>query len=284
METTYEKFPQRYFVYLLRCADGTFYSGWTKDLTKRMHAHNAGKNGAKYTKSRRPVTIAACKLCATQSEAMQQEAAQKKLTHAQKEKLAQLPQGEECLTVYDGQMQPCGVLPRRIVHACGLRHRVVHVIVREMRGETAGIWLQQRGFDRPLLPGAYDWTATGHADPQETLPEAAARELREESGLFLQPSQLQFVGETSYHKMRGIDFLDDEIASTFVYTTTQTPSFAIGEETADMVWVPERELHRVFRQGKDLEAVSMHQGKRYINSDEICLSKQEWNRICTFWK
>ena len=45
-----------YFVYLLRCADGTLYTGCTNDLDRRLVAHNAGK-GAKYTRSRRPVVL-----------------------------------------------------------------------------------------------------------------------------------------------------------------------------------------------------------------------------------
>ena len=45
------------YTYLLRCADGTLYCGWTNHLAARVAAHNAGK-GAKYTKARRPVVLA----------------------------------------------------------------------------------------------------------------------------------------------------------------------------------------------------------------------------------
>ena len=45
------------YTYLLRCADGTLYCGWTNHLAARVAAHNAGK-GAKYTKTRRPVVLA----------------------------------------------------------------------------------------------------------------------------------------------------------------------------------------------------------------------------------
>ena len=44
------------YVYILRCADGTLYCGWTTDLEKRLTAHNGG-NGAKYTRSRLPVEL-----------------------------------------------------------------------------------------------------------------------------------------------------------------------------------------------------------------------------------
>ena len=47
------------WAYLVRCADGTLYAGWTNDLERRLETHNAGK-GAKYTRSRRPVTLVWC--------------------------------------------------------------------------------------------------------------------------------------------------------------------------------------------------------------------------------
>ena len=43
------------YTYILKCSDGSLYTGWTNDLEKRIRAHNEGK-GAKYTKSRRPVS------------------------------------------------------------------------------------------------------------------------------------------------------------------------------------------------------------------------------------
>lgn len=75
------------WAYLARCADGSLYAGWTTDLDKRLAAHNAG-TGAKYTRARRPVALAWARGFATKSEAMQQEAALKKLPKAKKEALA----------------------------------------------------------------------------------------------------------------------------------------------------------------------------------------------------
>ena len=71
------------YTYLLRCADGTLYCGWTNDLERRVAAHNAG-TGAKYTKSRRPVELAYCEAFATKQEAMRREAQIKQLTRRQK--------------------------------------------------------------------------------------------------------------------------------------------------------------------------------------------------------
>ncbi len=74
-------------VYLLRCADDTLYTGIALDVAKRAAAHNAGR-GAKYTRSRRPVTVLYTEGCAGKSAALQREAAIKKLPRAQKLALA----------------------------------------------------------------------------------------------------------------------------------------------------------------------------------------------------
>ena len=71
------------YVYMVRCADGTLYTGWTTDLTRRLTAHNAGA-GAKYTRSRRPVALVYSEECASREEALRREAAVKRLTRAQK--------------------------------------------------------------------------------------------------------------------------------------------------------------------------------------------------------
>ena len=45
------------YTYIVKCADGTLYTGWTNCWQKRMKEHNEVKNGAKYTKTKRPVTL-----------------------------------------------------------------------------------------------------------------------------------------------------------------------------------------------------------------------------------
>ena len=71
------------YTYILRCADGTLYTGWTNNLQKRVGLHNAGK-GAKYTKSRLPVTLFYFETFETKEEAMRREAAIKRLNRDQK--------------------------------------------------------------------------------------------------------------------------------------------------------------------------------------------------------
>lgn len=76
------------YTYLLQCADGTLYCGWTNHLEKRVEAHNAGK-GAKYTKSRRPVILVYYEEYETKSEALRREAAIKKLSRQEKLRMIQ---------------------------------------------------------------------------------------------------------------------------------------------------------------------------------------------------
>lgn len=67
-------------VYLVRCADGTFYCGITRDLERRLAQHNGRlSGGAIYTRSRRPVALMAATTVASRSEALKMEARLKKL-------------------------------------------------------------------------------------------------------------------------------------------------------------------------------------------------------------
>lgn len=74
------------FTYILRCADGTYYTGWTNNLEKRLAAHNAGV-ASKYTRSRRPVELVYHECFETKEEAMGREWRIKQLTRTQKEAL-----------------------------------------------------------------------------------------------------------------------------------------------------------------------------------------------------
>ena len=74
------------YTYIVKCADGTYYTGWSNDLEKRIKAHNEGK-GAKYTKTRKPVELVYYEQFETKEEAMSREYAIKRLTRKQKEKL-----------------------------------------------------------------------------------------------------------------------------------------------------------------------------------------------------
>ncbi len=71
------------YTYIVKCADGTLYCGWTNHLPERVAAHNSGK-GAKYTKSRRPVELVYYEEFETKEEAMRREAQIKRMERAEK--------------------------------------------------------------------------------------------------------------------------------------------------------------------------------------------------------
>ncbi len=71
------------WVYILRCADGTLYTGWTCDLEGRVKTHNEGK-GAKYTRGRLPAELCHSERFETKEEAMRREYAIKKMTRGAK--------------------------------------------------------------------------------------------------------------------------------------------------------------------------------------------------------
>lgn len=73
----------KHCTYIVQCNDATFYTGYTNDLEARIVKHNEGK-GAKYTKTRRPVTLCYHEIFETKSEALKREHAIKQLTRQQK--------------------------------------------------------------------------------------------------------------------------------------------------------------------------------------------------------
>lgn len=83
------------YTYLLECADGSLYCGWTNDLEKRLASHNNG-TGAKYTRCRRPVSLIYYEAFETKHEAMHREAMIKQMTR--QEKLMLIHQNQENAT------------------------------------------------------------------------------------------------------------------------------------------------------------------------------------------
>lgn len=90
------------YTYILECSNGTYYTGWTNDLEKRVRTHNEGKGG-KYTRSHRPVRLAYYETFETKEEAMSREFAIKRLTRKEKECL--IKSGREDEKAAQGQIQ-----------------------------------------------------------------------------------------------------------------------------------------------------------------------------------
>lgn len=78
--------PSTHFVYIVRCSDGTLYTGYARDPQDRVDVHNSGR-GARYTCSRRPVALIYTEQFESLSEALRREAQLKRWTRARKEAL-----------------------------------------------------------------------------------------------------------------------------------------------------------------------------------------------------
>ena|SRR5688572_5550068 len=75
-----------FFVYMVRCADGTLYTGWSNDPHTRVDVHNSG-NGAKYTRTRLPVVLVYSERCESMSAALKRERFLKNCSRTRKEDL-----------------------------------------------------------------------------------------------------------------------------------------------------------------------------------------------------
>jgi putative endonuclease len=78
---------KRWYIYMLRCADNTLYTGITTDIQRRIKEHNSKQTGAKYTRAKRPVTLVYSEAIPNRSAALKREAEIKKLSKQQKEDL-----------------------------------------------------------------------------------------------------------------------------------------------------------------------------------------------------
>ena len=76
-------------LYILECSDGTFYTGITNNMERRLQQHNAG-SAARYTRGRRPVTLRYHEPCGGRSQALVREAAVKRLARGEKQRLMNL--------------------------------------------------------------------------------------------------------------------------------------------------------------------------------------------------
>ena len=83
-----------YYVYILLCSDGSFYTGYTKNVEKRARLHACGK-GARYTKMRKPKKVAYVETLDTRAQAMKREKVIKKLSHQEKLNLTRSPKASK---------------------------------------------------------------------------------------------------------------------------------------------------------------------------------------------
>jgi len=108
----------------------------------------------------------------------------------------------ELLAVVDDHDFIVDYRPRHLVHALGLKHRAVHVLV---FNDTGLLFLQKRSLTKDINPGLWDTSAAGHVDVNESYDACAHRETSEELGI--QPEQLEFLFKLSACETTGMEFV-----------------------------------------------------------------------------
>ena len=126
---------------------------------------------------------------------------------------------EEVFDVVDEMDRVVGRAPRREVHARGLRHRAVHILVFNGVGD---VFLQRRSMAKDMHPGKWDSSASGHVDGGEEYGEAALRELREELGIQVEPEGLLELGRIGAGQETEHEFVR-------VYRVVREGPFSINE-------------------------------------------------------
>ncbi|UYJ30433.1 MAG: NUDIX domain-containing protein [Clostridiaceae bacterium] len=163
------------------------------------------------------------------------------------------------------------------MHAQGLSHHVCHLWVVGERNGVCGLWLQQRQFDRPLFPGGFDLTSTGHIDPGETPLTGVLREVREESGLQLTAADLIDGGSYRQRYSREEGGFDDELAYIFLARIDGIPPFQPGPEVAQMMFVPLTDFAGAQEQGASLTGLTPDGRTMEMPNESLCcLHTEEW--------
>jgi putative endonuclease len=90
-------FNNSWYIYIVRCNDGTLYTGITKNLDKRIDEHNSGNGGAKYTRFRRPVRLVYTEQVESRSDAAKREYQLKKMPLTKKNELIIAPAGKNSM-------------------------------------------------------------------------------------------------------------------------------------------------------------------------------------------
>jgi len=130
------------------------------------------------------------------------------LSLAEWERLSQLlrpakaQHGEEMFCVVDAEDRVTGYESRERVHVNNLRHRAIHVLIFNQRGE---VFLQKRSIWKDMHPGKWDSSTAGHVDAGESYEEAARRELREEIGI---ECAIEKIGKLPCSAATGWEFIE----------------------------------------------------------------------------
>lgn len=105
-------------------------------------------------------------------------------------------------------------LPRDDVHKKGLWHRTVHIWILNSSGQ---LLLQKRSLSKEVYPGCWDISCAGHLSAGDTSQGGAVRELKEELGIHVEPSELQYLFTvTQHYTSPDMTFVDNELTDVFM--------------------------------------------------------------------
>lgn len=155
---------------------------------------------------------------------------------------------EDIFDVVDEDNNVVSTAPRSVVHSLGLRHRAVHVVIYSQSEKGRKILLQKRSASKDLYPNLYTTSCSGHVDSGESYEVAVVREMKEETGLVVNISELTPLDitpackETGYEFTKVYEFYCDEDTE-FVYSKDEVEAFE---------WIMEDEFFKLIDSNSEL--------------------------------
>jgi isopentenyl-diphosphate delta-isomerase type 1 len=132
--------------------------------------------------------------------------------------------------VVDENDRVIGSAPRSEVHARNLRHRAVHILLVNTRGE---LFVQKRSATKDTFPRCYDSSASGHVNSREEYDACARREIQEELGLVVSQAQLR-----NHFKIEACEDTGWEFVWVYSVVTDQRPEINLAELESGEFWTP----------------------------------------------
>lgn len=132
------KLPSDFYCYIVKCADGSFYTGWATDPWRREHEHNHTIKGARYTRTRRPVRLVYVEPQPDRSTAMRREIQLKRLPHIKKQSLAQQQRPMKNISIRKAQ-------PADLSAMQAITRRTIDQYYRSILGDESVDWYINSG-------------------------------------------------------------------------------------------------------------------------------------------